>query len=375
MVVVQEGKMAGETDRDTRLLTQEIPFSYSMRMRTFHDFRSDTVTTPTPEMRQAMAEAEVGDDVLGDDPTVKQLERLAADLVGKESSLFVPSGTMGNAIAVKVLTQEGDAVVVEERSHIYNLESAHLSVISRVLPKPIPSEKGSMKPETIEELVQRKNIHMPPVRLITVENTHNYYGGTVVPLDNLMQLRDLAHLHSLKIHLDGARIFNAEAASGTKAAEYAEYSDSIMFCLSKGLGAPIGSMLAGSDDFIESARRVRKLLGGGMRQVGVVAAAGIVALTSMRKRLEEDHRRAKTLARGLNGTNGLEVTPEAVETNMVIVGLNHPTIGAVDFTRKAAEHGLLVLSTGRNRLRFVTHKDVTDEDVEKAIEIAREIMI
>lgn len=343
-------------------------------MRRYHDFRSDTVTTPTPQMRRAMAEAEVGDDVLGDDPTVKRLERLAADLVGKENSLFVPSGTMGNAIAVKVWTKEGDAIIVEKRSHIYNLESAHLSVISRVLPKPIPSERGAMNPAAVEELLEPRGIHVAPIHLITVENTHNYYGGTVVPLTNFIQLRNLVHLYALNVHLDGARIFNAEIASGVPAAEYAKYCDSIMFCLSKGLGAPIGSMLAGPESFIEEARRVRKLLGGGMRQVGVVAAAGIVALESMRDRLREDHRRARALAQGLSDIRGLDVAPEAVETNMAMVRLSHPEIEAADFITMAAERGLLVLSTGGNRLRFVTHKDVTDEDVDRAIEITSEIL-
>ncbi len=339
-----------------------------------YDFRNDTVTKPTPQMRRAMVEAEVGDDVLGDDPTVKQLERLAAALLGKENSLFVPSGTMGNAIAVKVWTKEGDAVVVEEKSHIYNLESAHLAMISRVLPKPIPSERGAMIPETVEELLGRKNIHIPPVSLLTIENTHNYHGGAVVPLDNFVQLRDLVGRYGLKIHLDGARIFNAETASSIPAAEYAKYCDSIMFCLSKGLAAPIGSMIAGPDGFIREARRVRKLLGGGLRQVGVIASAGIVALENMRDRLVEDHRRAKKLAEGFQSIRGLEVTPELVETNMVMVRLNHPQMRAVDFVTEAAKHGLLVLSIGKNRLRFVTHKDVTNEDVEHAVRITEKIL-
>lgn len=338
------------------------------------DFRSDTVTRPTPQMRKAMAEAEVGDDVLGDDPTVKRLERLASDILQKEAALFVPSGTMGNAIAVKTWTKEGDAVVVEEMSHIYNLESGHLSVISRVLPRPVPSERGAIDLEAVERLVERKNIHIPPVTLISIENTHNSHGGAVVPLSHFVELRDLADRYSLRIHLDGARIFNAAAASGVSAAEYAGYCDSIMFCLSKGLSAPIGSMLAGPEDFIQEARRIRKLLGGGMRQVGVVAAAGIVALETMRERLTEDHRRAKNLASGLNDVRGMEVTPELVETNMVMVLVTHPKVGVKDFLTEAAGRGLLVLSTGGNRLRFVTHKDITDEDVEKAIEIGHHLL-
>jgi threonine aldolase len=325
-------------------------------------------------MRKAMAEAKVGDDVLGDDPTVKRLEEMAANLVGKESSLFFPSGTMANATAVKVWTREGDAVVVEEKSHIYNLESAHLSMISRVLPKPIPSDRGTMDPAVVQRLLGRKNIHIPPVSLVSIENTHNYYGGAVVPLSNFSQLRDVAHDHGLKIHLDGARIFNAEAASGVPAAEYATFCDSIMFCLSKGLGAPIGSMLAGPEDFIGEARRIRKLLGGGMRQVGVIAAAGMVALSTMRDRLAEDHKRARRLWEGLGEIGAIEISPEPVETNMVVACLNHPKMTAMDFAMKAAERGLMVLSTGQNRLRFVTHKDLADRDVERAIDIAAEIL-
>jgi len=340
----------------------------------YHDFRSDTVTRPTPEMRRAMADAVVGDDVLGDDPTVKQLEEMAAALLGKESALFFPSGTMANATAVKVWTREGDAVIVEESSHIYNMESAHLSMISRVLPRPIPSERGAMNPGTIGELLERKNIHMPPVSLLSVENTHNYYGGAVVPLSSFSKLRALANDHGLKIHLDGARIFNAEIASGIPAAEYARFCDSIMFCLSKGLGAPIGSMLAGPTDFIGEARRIRKLLGGGMRQVGVIAAAGIVALTTMRNRLSEDHERARRLLQGLGEIGALRVVPDWVETNMVVAVVDHPRMTATDFVFEAANRGLLVLSTGPNRLRFVTHKDLTDRDVECAVEIAAELL-
>ncbi len=321
-----------------------------------------------------MVEAEVGDDVLGDDPTVKRLEDLAATLVGKERAIFMPSGTMANATAVKVWTNEGEAVVVEEKSHIYNLESGHLSVISRVLPRPLPSQLGAMDPAAIEETASRKNIHIPPVSLVTLENTHNHYGGTVVPADNFKEMRTLADRQGFRIHLDGARIFNAETASGIKAREYAGYCDSVMFCLSKGLGAPIGSILAGPADFIEEARRVRKLLGGGMRQVGVIAAAGAVALQKMRDRLHEDHERARTLAEGLVQIEALSISLDRVQTNMVVALLDHPHLTADEFVKKAAKRGLLFLSTGANRLRFVTHKDVTDGDVKSAIEIAAGIL-
>ena len=262
------------------------------------DFRSDTVTRPTPKMRQAMAEAVVGDDVLGDDPTVLKLEALAAETMGKEAGLFCPSGTMGNSIAVKGWTQELQEVIVEARSHIYNLESTHMTFISRVTPRPLPSDRGAMDPDVVAANVKVPNVHTPQTTLICVENTHNNQSGAVIPLDNLKAVREVADRHGLKVHMDGARIFNASTASGVPVKEYAAQADSVMFCLSKGLSAPVGSMLVGPADFIEYGRRLRKALGGGMRQVGVLAAPGIIALTEMTGRLKEDHVRAKTAGRG-----------------------------------------------------------------------------
>ena len=255
-------------------------------MNSHSDFRSDTVTKPTPKMRQAMAEAEVGDDVLGDDPTVQKLEALAAEKMGKEAALYVPSGTMGNSIAVKAWTRELEEVIVECRSHIYNMESTHMTFISRVTPRPLISERGAMDPEEVVRNIRKAGVHIPQTSLICVENTHNNWSGAVLPLENLEAIRRIADAHSLKVHLDGARIFNASAASGVPVKKYAELADSVMFCLSKGLSAPVGSMLTGPRDFIDYGRRVRKALGGGMRQVGVLAAAGIIALTEMAGSLE-----------------------------------------------------------------------------------------
>ncbi len=338
------------------------------------DFRSDTVTRPTPAMRRAMAEARVGDDVLGDDPTVQELERQAAERLGKEAALFVPSGTMGNAVAVKVWTQEGDEIIVEERSHIYNLEVGHLAVISRVVPRPLPSHRGAMDPERVEQSIRTRTLHTSGTRLITLENTHNLWGGAVVPLENFRALREVADRHGLRVHLDGARIFNAEVATGIPAREYARYVDSVMFCFSKGLAAPVGSVLVGPRDFIQEARRVRKLLGGGMRQAGVLAAAALVALNEMVDRLAEDHARARKLAERLLEIPGIHLDLATVETNMVYFEVHHPRITARELVQRMAEQGVLALVSPTGAIRMVTHHDVGDEDVDRAVEVIRKIL-
>jgi threonine aldolase len=325
-------------------------------------------------MRKAMAKAEVGDDVFGDDPTVKRLEELGAKKIGKEAALFVPSGTMGNSIAVKVWTKELEEVIVEKRSHIYNMESTHLTFISRVMPRPLPSIKGAMDPNLIEKAIRKPALHIPGTTLICIENTHNYWGGAIVPLNNFKDIREIANRYELKIHLDGARIFNASIAKGIPVQEYTKYADSVMFCLSKGLSAPIGSLLAGSKEFIEKARRIRKLLGGGMRQVGIIAAAGIVALTEMIDRLIEDHRRAKELAEGIHQLPGIELDPNDVETNIIFLKFNHSRISLQEFLNKLKEKGILALGLG-NRIRLVTHKDINDEDIDRTIQAFKDILI
>jgi len=342
---------------------------------TISDFRSDTVTKPTPAMRRAMAEAEVGDDVIGFDPTVQKLEALAAETMGKEAGLFCPSGTMGNSIAVKTWTQELQEVIVEARSHIFNLESTHLTFISRVTPRPLSSHRGAMDPGEVERNIKKPNVHTPQTTLICLENSHNNWGGAVVPLDNFIALRGIADRHGLKIHLDGARLFNASTASGVPVLDYARQVDSVMFCLSKGLSAPIGSMLVGPKDFIDYGRRLRKALGGGMRQVGVIAAAGLLALTEMTGRLAEDHIRAKRLARAISELPGVKIDPAEVETNILIFGFEHPKFSIPDFLGELNKRGLWALAApGGIGIRMVTHKDVDDADVDRAIDAFREIL-
>jgi len=339
----------------------------------YSDFRSDTVTRPTDRMRQAMAEALVGDDVLGDDPTVLELERLAARTMGKEAALFCPSGTMANSIAVKMWTNVLEEVIVEERSHIYNMESTHMTFISGVTPRPVRSERGAMDPKDVIAAVRKPNVHTPQTTLICLENTHNNWGGAVIPLANFKAMRAIADEHGLKVHLDGARIFNASIASGVPVRAFADEVDSLQFCLSKGLSAPVGSMLVANRERIEFGRRLRKALGGGMRQVGVLAAPGILALTEMVDRLEEDHVRAKTLARGISGLPGVAIDPAAVETDIIIFGFDHPGITVPDMVTKMKEKGILALAVSGG-IRMVTHKDVGDEDVDRAIKAFKEIL-
>jgi threonine aldolase len=342
-------------------------------MKQFADFRSDTVTRPTEEMRRAMYEAEVGDDVLGDDPTVQKLEELAASLMGKEAGLFVPSGTMGNSIAVKMWTRELEEVIVEEKSHIYNMESTHMTFISRVTPRPLPSKRGALDPELVGKHVRLPSVHTPRTSLICLENTHNNWGGAVVPLETFQGIRKIADEYGLKVHLDGARIFNASMASGVPVKEYARYCDSVMFCLSKGLSSPVGSMLVADRQTIDYARRIRKALGGGMRQAGVLAACGIISLTKMVDRLKEDHIRAKRLAEAIHDLPGISLNPEEVETNIIVFYFNHPRLTIPELLNRLKEKGILALGVFGG-VRLVTHKDVDDEDVERAIKAFREIL-
>jgi len=342
-------------------------------MKQFSDFRSDTVTRPTEEMRRAMYEAEVGDDVLGDDPTVQKLEELAASLMGKEAGLFVPSGTMGNSIAVKMWTRELEEVIVEEKSHIYNMESTHMTFISRVTPRPLPSKRGALDPELVRKHVRLPSVHTPRTSLICLENTHNNWGGAVVPLETFQGIRKIADEYGLKVHLDGARIFNASMASGVPVKEYARYCDSVMFCLSKGLSSPVGSMLVADRQTIDYARRIRKALGGGMRQAGVLAACGIISLTKMVDRLKEDHIRAKRLAEAIHDLPGISLNPEEVETNIIVFYFNHPRLTIPELLNRLKEKGILALGVFGG-VRLVTHKDVDDEDVERAIKAFREIL-
>ncbi len=330
------------------------------------DLRSDTVTRPTEEMRRAMARAEVGDDVYGEDPTVNALEELAASMIGKEAAVFVPSGTMGNQAAVLTHTARGDEIIVEADAHIYWYEAGGPALLASVQVRPLAGRRGVLSPEAVRAAVRPPDVHFPRTSLLCLENTHNRAGGAVWPPAELEAVTAAAHEAGLAVHLDGARIFNAAVASGVAAARLAAGADSVMFCLSKGLAAPVGSILAGARDWIERARKARKVLGGGMRQAGVIAAAGIVALRTMVDRLAEDHANARRLAEGLAEVKGLEVDPRQVDTNMVMVGVRD---SAAEFCRQLAERGVMAGAMDARRVRLVTHKDVSGDDVDYALRV------
>ncbi|MCI0343480.1 MAG: aminotransferase class I/II-fold pyridoxal phosphate-dependent enzyme [Planctomycetales bacterium] len=334
------------------------------------DFRSDTVTRPSAEMRKAMAEAEVGDDGFGDDPTVRRLEERVAETLGKEAAVFVPSGTMGNQVAIRVLTSPGDEVVVEAESHTVLYELAGPAVISGVQLRPVPGEGGVLAPDAVEAAFRPADAHAPPTSLLVVENTHTVAGGRIVPLERFRALVGVARRRGARVHLDGARLWNAEAATGVPAREWAALADTAMVSMSKGLGAPVGSLLAGSRETIAAARRVRKMLGGGMRQAGVLAAAALVGLERNRPRLGEDHARARRLAAGLADVAGCRADPGAVETNIVLA--RTATGAAPGVVQGLAARGVLAVPMGPETVRFVTHVDVGDVDVERAIAEARD---
>jgi len=336
------------------------------------DFRSDTVTRPTAQMREAMAHAVVGDDVLGDDPTVKDLEARAAKRCGKEAALFLPSGTMGNLLAVLCHCQPGDEAIMEERTHTFRYEGGCAARFGGVQIRTYARESGV--PETsdlVDNLRNPADIHQPRSRLFVMENTHNIAGGRVVPKERVDAIAHAAHENGMALHIDGARIFNAEVALGVSVERLAEHADSVQFCLSKGLGAPIGSILTGSGEFITAARRARKALGGGMRQVGVIAAAGLLALEEGPLRLAEDHGRARRLAEAMQGMPGFSVDLDATETNIVMCHLQ----GIEDqaFLGAAKERGLHFFATQPGRCRFVTHRDLGDEHIDAAIQVLSEL--
>jgi len=333
------------------------------------DLRSDTVTKPTPEMREAMAEAEVGDDVYRDDPTVNRLEELAAEMLGKEASLFVPSGTMGNLIALLVHCQRGHEVIVGNLSHIYVNEAGGMSALGGIQPCPIPNQpNGTLALDDILASIRTEDVHHPITRLVCLENTQNICGGVPLTPEYTRQVRELAHRNDLFLHVDGARIFNSAAVQNISVKKLVEPADSVMFCLSKGLAAPVGSMLVGTEQFIARARHIRKMLGGGMRQVGVVAAAGIISLEKMTKRLAEDHARAKKLADGLRQVKGLTVDMNSPYTNMVYLNLSEAvTVNAQQITQKMKDFGVLVDPENARRFRLVTHYWIDNAAVEKTI--------
>ncbi len=329
------------------------------------DFRSDTVTRPTPEMRDAMYNAELGDDVYGDDPTVNELERLSAEILGKEAGVFVTSGTQGNACAILALTSRGDEIILERRSHIYNNEVGGLAVMGQLMPRTIIGDEGWMRPEDLRNELRPWNIHYPDTSLVCVENTHNSAGGVPLTASQMKSNWDISKEHELNLHLDGARIFNASVALGVDVKELTQYADTIQFCLSKGLSAPVGSVVVGPKDIVEKARKYRKMLGGGMRQAGVIAAPGIVALKTMIDRLSEDHDNAKLLSDGLEELGFKILFP--VRTNMTYI--DYSVIGwtAQDFIQNCEKLGWKARARG-NSTRLCTHYGIEREDIESFLE-------
>ncbi|MEA3454491.1 MAG: low-specificity L-threonine aldolase [Candidatus Caldatribacteriota bacterium] len=338
------------------------------------DLRSDTVTLPTDEMREAMNNAEVGDDVYQEDPTVNRLEELAAKKLGKETALFVPSGTMGNLIAVLTHCQRGDEVILEMDSHIYYYEVGGMSAVAGVIPRLITGDKGILNPQDIKRALREENLHYPKATLLCLENTHNRAGGTIVPLEVIEEICQLAHQRNIQVHLDGARIFNAAIALNIEPALLTKNVDSVMFCLSKGLSAPVGSILAGSKEFIQRSRKNRKMLGGGMRQAGILAAAGIIAIENMVERLEEDHKNARILGEGLADIGGIKVDLETVQTNMVYLDLNKSGMDTYQFLPKLAEYNILGSPRPPTKVRLVTHYGISEEDIYTTIKAIKEIV-
>lgn len=340
------------------------------------DLRSDTVTKPTPEMREAMAKAKVGDDVYGEDPSVNQLQEKAASMLGKEAGLFLPSGTMGNLISVLAHCGRGDEVILGNQSHIFRYEAGGISALGGVHSFQIPNRHdGSLSIEEIESSVRWDDAHEPVTRLIALENTHNRCGGTALSQAYIDQVGKLAKARGLKLHLDGARVFNAAAASTSTAKELASPFDSVTFCLSKGLSAPVGSVLCGSRAFIAKAHRLRKQLGGGMRQAGVLAAAGIISLEKMVDRLGEDHARARKLAGELARVSGLVIDEGSPHTNMIFMNLaDEIPESAQDIASQLEGYGVRVSATGARRFRLVTHYWIDDQDVEETAAAFREVL-
>lgn len=330
------------------------------------DLRSDTVTKPTEEMRRAMYEAEVGDDVYREDPTVRLLEETAADILGKEEALLVTSGTQGNQIAVLTHCRPGQEIILEAESHIFYYESGAVAALAGVQTRTIAGNNGVMDPVNVKNSIRGVDIHFPVTGLICIENTHNRAGGAVIPVENMKNIYEVAQSNRIPVHIDGARLFNAAEAAGVEVKDFAQYADTVQFCLSKGLGAPIGSIIAGSTEFIQAARKWRKMLGGGMRQVGVIAAPGLIALTKMKDRLGEDHANAKKLAEAIGNISGLQVENK-VETNILIVSVKDLGVSSEEFVTKLASEGVLVGAASPTSVRFVTNYDVTSAQIEYAI--------
>ena len=337
------------------------------------DLRSDTVTRPTLEMRRAMMDAEVGDDVYGEDPTVNRLEHRAAENAGKEAALFVPTGTMGNTIAVKLLTEHGQEVIADSRAHLLDYELSMVAWFSGCVIRAIETEDGILSWNQVQRHIRPVNPYSAPTGLVTIENTHNMHGGTVYPIRTIQEICDGTHDRGLKVHMDGARIFNAAAALGVPVREIAAPADTLMFSLSKALGAPAGSILAGPATLIAKGRLYRKRLGGGMRQVGILAAAGLVALEKTPQRLFDDHSNAKFLAEGLSRIPGIQIDPKRVQTNIAVFDVTGTGRAPADLSARLRERGVLMNAINERQMRAVTHYDVTREQCAEALAAVREL--
>lgn len=338
------------------------------------DLRSDTITKPTQEMREAMFKAEVGDDVYREDPTVNKLEEIAAEILGKEAALFVTSGTQGNQIAILAHARPGDEIILEAESHIFHYEAGAASALAGVQTRTIPGYRGQMPIEEIRKAIRGEDIHLPRTAMIALENTHNRAGGAVLPPKHMSEVYHLAREKSIPIHLDGARLFNASIALRIDVKELTKYVDTVQVCLSKGLSAPMGSILAGPKDWIELARKWRKRLGGGMRQVGLMAAPGILALTNMVERLEEDHQHAKKLAKGLSDIKDIQVDVNNVETNIVLIDVEKLGVTAQEFVAELKRANILGSVFGEYLVRLTTHREITDNDINATIDAVSKIV-
>jgi threonine aldolase len=339
------------------------------------DLRSDTMTQPTATMRKAMAEARVGDDVFGEDPTVNRLEEMAAERLGKEAALLVSSGTMGNLVSQLAHCGRGDEIILGSQAHTFFFEQGGSAAVGGIHPRTVPNQPdGKLALAEIEAAVRGDNVHFPRSRLIILENTHNLCNGCPLDREYMQAVRDIARRHQLKIHVDGARFFNAAVALSTDPKDLAAAADSVSFCLSKGLGAPVGSMVCGTRSFIDEARRARKLLGGGMRQAGILAAAGIVALSEMVDRLADDHAHAHRLALGLAQIPGISIDPDQIRTNILFFEITHKDLTPEQFVQRINAEGVRMLPVGTRKVRAVTHYHITSADIDRALKVISDVM-
>jgi threonine aldolase len=345
-----------------------------MKSLEFIDLRSDTVTLPTKEMFEAIGRANLGDDVFREDPTVNKLESLAAERMGKEAALLVPSGTQANLISLVSNCNRGELVFLESESHIFWYEAGGVSAIAGLLPWPLNSTKGVLDPEVLEAAIRPKNIHFPEPTLLCIENTHNRHGGSIIRPNEIRALKEVAEKHSMKLYMDGARIFNAAVGLNVDVKDFTRHVDNLMFCLSKGLSCPVGSIVVGSEEFIEKARKTRKILGGGMRQAGIIAAPGIVALETMIERLKEDHDNARLLGEKLSKIAGIRLNLRDVQSNIVTFDLDLSGLTDEGFLEKLRKDGVLALAQSKNRIRLVTHYGIRREQIEKTIAAVASIM-